>query len=124
MPDESFDLRRCLDHEKTLDSIVGRVQKLVDEFHQQNVVITGIQGNLSVLCDRVPVTLHTQLSKMETELKVMQRDVEEIKALVRTLTSREDFVLLRTQWYSFIALVATSVVAAILALVFGVKGSK
>ena len=101
MPDREYNAERCEQHDKDLDMIVAQMQKLTDA---KNDTATQIHG-------------------LRIELGAARTEVREIKDKLDTFCAREDFVLLRTQWYYFIGLIATGVVGAVLALVFrgGVK---
>jgi chromosome segregation ATPase len=100
MPDRTYDATRCEQHGKDLDMIVAQMQKLTDAKNEQT----------------------TELRAMRVELGHAREEIGEIKTKLDSFCAREDFVLLRTQWYYFVGLLATGVVGGVLALVF--KGGK
>lgn len=89
---------------KMLNDAVDRWQKLVDQFHEQNITSTRIEGNLNALVDRVPKDLPEKLMRLETSLGFVGGDVKS----------------LRGQWGWLVKLVLAPVVLAIIA--FALKG--
>jgi hypothetical protein len=89
-----YDPRFCAIHEGTLDEIVSRVQKLVDEYHGNTVALTDLRGQLNTLTARVPVDLPQQLTSLS----------------VRHDGLHKDFTMLRGQVY---ALVGTIIMTAV-----------
>jgi len=96
MSDRVYDATRCEQHGKDLDMIVAQMQRLTDAKHETA----------------------TELKALRIELHHAREDIGEIKVKLLTFCAQADFVLLRTQWYYFVGLLASGVVGAILALVF------
>lgn len=89
-----YDPRFCAIHDGTLEEIVSRVQKLVDEYHGNNVALSDLRGQLNTLTARVPVDLPQQLTSLS----------------VRHDGLHKDFTMLRGQVY---ALVGTIIMTAV-----------
>lgn len=97
MPSQrEYDATRCEQHGKDLDMIVAQMQKLTDAKNDTTADIKAIR----------------------IELHHISEDVRELRAKLSEFCKREDFVLLRTQWYYFVGLLATGVVGGMLALLF------
>ena len=101
MSDRVYDATRCEQHSKDLDMLMAQMQKLTDA---KNETVT-------------------ELKALRIELHYAREDITEVKAKLTTFCAQADFVLLRTQWYYFVGLLASGVVGAVLALVYkgGVK---
>jgi hypothetical protein len=89
-----YDPRFCAIHEGTLDDIVTRVQKMVDEYHGNSLSLSELRGQLNALTDRVPRDLPQQLTSLS----------------VRHDGLHKDFTMLRGQVY---ALVGTIIMTAV-----------
>ncbi len=89
---------------RDMDAIIQRVQLLVDQYHTQNVAMAKLQGDVSVLCQRVPNDLPDQLATMREQMKNM----------------RDDLGTLRIQWYSIVGTILTALIVA--AVTFIVRG--
>lgn len=99
MGDTEYNPLRCEDHDRDLDTVVGRMQKMVDEYHATNVTLTGMQGRLDMIAGRVPVDLQQQL----------------IALTIKHDTLHRDFTALRNQWYYLIGLICTGFVTGLIA---------
>ena len=77
-----YNAMRCEAHDRDLDSIVSRVQRIVDRDAQRDVEFARLQADVTAI--------------------------------------RDLLLLLRNQWWGFIALIASSVLVALISLV--VKG--
>lgn len=98
---EQYSYIRCLEHGRDLDRVFKRTQELVEEYHTVNLGMTALQGTVDRLCDRVPTDLPAQLATIQTQVSA----------------ARDDFTLLRSQWYKTIGLVVGAVLLAAVALV-------
>lgn len=84
---------------KDLDMVVGRVQRLVDQYHEQNIVIARMDGTL------------TQGVK----------DIEEIKELLKNkFALRDEFLTVRNQLWAGIGVVLLGGLSALVTWI--VKG--
>lgn len=92
-----YDPRFCAMHEGTLDEIVSRVQKLVDEYHGNNVTLATLQGRLDTLTARVPVDLPQQLTSLSVRHDGLHRD----------------FTMLRGQVYALVGTILLSAVGVL-----------
>ena len=92
-----YDPRFCAIHEGTLDEIVSRVQKLVDEYHGNNLTLSDLRGQLNTLTARVPVDLPQQLTSLS----------------VRHDGLHKDFTMLRGQVYALVGTIIMSAVGVI-----------
>jgi hypothetical protein len=82
--------------EKTLGEIEGRVQKLVNEWHGNNVALSDVRGQINLLTSRVPSDLPQQLTALALKHDALHRD----------------FSMLRAQTYSIISAIILSGVGA------------
>jgi hypothetical protein len=74
-----------------LEMIVERVQRLVDQYHDQNVTLT----------------------RMDATLTTGVRDIEAIKVIVRDkVAGREEFLTVRNQFWTGIGVVALGILTA------------
>jgi hypothetical protein len=94
---DTYDPRFCAIHEGTLDEIVSRVQKLVDEYHDKNLSLAKMEGNVNLLTARVPVDLTQQLVSLS----------------VRHDGLHKDFTMLRGQVYALVGTIIMSAVGVI-----------
>lgn len=101
MGDTEYNPLRCEEHTRDLDIIVSRVQKLVDEYHAENVTLEGVKGRIEMLTMRVPVDLPQQLA-----ILTAKHD-----------TLHSDFKLMRSQWYYFIGLICTGFIVGLVTFV-------
>jgi len=96
---ETYDPRFCAIHEGTLDEIVARVQKLVDEYHAVNVSLTKLEGHSNLLTARVPADLPQQMTSLSIRHDGLHRD----------------FTLLRGQVYALVGTIIFSGVGGVVA---------
>lgn len=109
---------RCDQQEADLKQVVDRTQQLVNEKHAHDLAIQQIQSDLHLLCLRVPVSVAVDLSTLRLQMDDAIGDIESIReALKSSFAPREDFVMLRTQWYYLIGLICTGFVAGLVAFV-------
>jgi hypothetical protein len=92
-----YDPRFCAIHEGTLDDIVARVQKMVDEYHGNTLALSELRGQLNTLTVRVPVDLPQQLTSLS----------------VRHDGLHKDFTMLRGQVYALVGTIIMSAVGVI-----------
>ena len=102
MADTEYNALRCEEHTRDLDAVVGRVQKLVDDYHAGNVNTATFQGRLDMLTQRVPVDLQKQLTELAVKLDGLN----------------DNFRLLRGQVYAFAFIIISGFVTAIGGLVY------
>jgi len=93
-----YDPRFCAIHEGTLDDIVARVQKLVDEYHGNNVSLAEVKGQINLLTARVPSDLPQQLTSLS----------------VRHDGLHHDFTMLRGQVYALVGTIILALVGAMM----------
>jgi DNA anti-recombination protein RmuC len=122
---------------KDLDAVVERTQKLVDQYHEQNVelieVKESINGRLNTvsqeiqhLMGRIPDKLNERLIEMKLSLDRLTTDVNKIgDDLKADYVSRTDFEILKVEHeqikklvYGFITLVLVGLLTAASGLVF------
>lgn len=97
-PAREYDPRFCAIHEGTLDDVVTRVQKLVDEYHGNNVALSDLRGQLNTLTARVPSDLPQQLTSLSIRHDGLHRD----------------FTMLRGQVYALVGTIILSLVGAVM----------
>lgn len=93
---DAYDPRFCEMQDQTIDEVVTRVQKLVDEYHGVNVKLASIDGQLGNLRDRVPADLQPQLTTHRITLNALH----------------DDFRMLRSQFYALIGAIMLSAIGA------------
>jgi hypothetical protein len=93
-----YDPRFCALHEGTLEDVVTRVQKLVDEYHGTNVALAEVKGHINLLTGRVPPDLPQQLTSLS----------------IRHDGLHKDFTLLRGQVYMLVGTIILSLVGAVM----------
>jgi len=93
-----YDPRFCALHEGTLDEVVTRVQKLVDEYHGTNVALEKVKGQIELLTARVPTDLPQQLTSLS----------------IRHDGLHKDFTMLRGQVYMLVGTIILSLVGAVM----------
>ena len=98
-----YDPRFCEMQDKTIEEVVSRVQKLVDEYHGTNVKLSDINGQLNTLRERVPSDLPAQL----TEHKIILTGLH------------KDFTLLRGQVYALVGAIMLSAIGAFVSWLMG-----
>ena len=100
MPDrpENYDPRFCAIHDGTLDDIVDRVQKLVDEYHGTTVALAEVKGRIDLLTARVPTDLPERLTSLTIKHDGLHKD----------------FTLLRGQVYMLVGTILLSLVGAVM----------
>jgi hypothetical protein len=96
-----YDPRFCAIHEQTLNDIVDRVQKLVDEYHGNNVAVTEMRGQINLLTARVPTDLPQQLTSLS----------------IRHDGLHKDFTLLRGQVYMLVGSVLLSLLGGLMTFI-------
>ena len=62
-----YDPRFCEMQDKTIEEVVDRVQRLVDEYHENNVALSDLKGQLNVITTRVPPDLPVQLTALQVK---------------------------------------------------------
>jgi len=96
-----YDPRFCAIHEGTLNEIVDRVQRLVDEYHVNNVASAEMRGQINLLTSRVPVDLPQQLTSLS----------------IRHDGLHKDFMALRGQVYMLIGSVLLSLLGGLMTFI-------
>ena len=99
MTDESYNALRCAQHGLELVEIVDRVQKLVDQYHGQNVA----QG------------------VMATDLHYIKAKVDQIEhSLEKNFALRSEFQEIKDEWRKFLGIILVAIVVA--AIGFVIRG--
>jgi hypothetical protein len=123
--------------EKELDQVVDRVQKLVDQYHEQNVAIATMRGEMDIrlhsfsqelrgITERIPAHLSEQVIGFALKLDELMRNVRNWNEGLKTdYVGRTEFEILKVEhdqikrlMWGFIAMVLTAVVGGVIALVF------
>src|SRR5574343_239059 len=105
---------RCDQHEADLKQVIERVQQLVNEKHQHDLDIQAVKHALQTLCHRVPESVSTDLAMLKAQTTDALKDIEHLQDTVaNSFASKDDFLLLRNQWYYLIGLICTGFVAGL-----------
>jgi hypothetical protein len=103
MPDNEYSADRCREHREIIDDTVERTQTLVDEYHQMRVDAAKINGELAMLCQRIPKDLTERLVALETKLDSLVKSTDTV----------------RNQVYAFAFLIMAGFVTALWAILTG-----
>ena len=112
---------RCDQQDADLRQVIDRTQKLVTEKHQHDLDIQAVKISLDTLCRRVPESMPSDLVTLRLQMAEAMKDIEALQRTVaNSFASKDDFLLLRTQWYYLIGLICTGFVAGLVSFI--VKG--
>lgn len=104
---EPLEAKFISDHE----DMVGRVQKLVDQYHDLSKEVAHVS-------DKIPENLDKRLIKIELQLEQVLKDIEdEFVTQTEFATYKVEHAQMKRLMWGFVIMVLTSVVGALLALV-------
>lgn len=113
-PDERWERQ-----DEDMRSMVARVQLLVKEVASHDVALQRIEGNVNLLCVRVPVSMPADFARLEVRLTRACTDLEEIRVLLeQKFVLKTEFDPVKRGFYISVWTVITSLLGGAIALLF------